>query len=126
MKNTAKLYKEYKEWVRKQNRKGEKIFQEYYKEWIQRQEKEGKEYKVKLRKWQKERKFYLNLGKEWETKGFLYKMVNPKPKLSWKYGWRGQPRDYSWLCSLPMYFPVVSESWEGFMDWLVKYKYKLK
>lgn len=126
MKRTANLYKEYKEWVRKKNKKVENSFQRYYKEWGNEQEKSQKEYRVKLSKWKKERDFYLRLIKEWELKGFVYKIFNPKPEVPWKYGWGCKPRDYSWLCSFPLYLPAVRESWEGFMDWLVKYKYKIK
>ena len=125
MKKQAKLYKEYQDWTKKQNAKGLREYMALVKQDNKDRAKAYEVHKRKLKKWKKDRKRYEHLIEEWELKGKLYRMTNPRPEMPRRFRSYNYPRHIT-LLSWLIYFPGVVESMQGFYEWLVKHKYKIK
>lgn len=122
MKKQAKLYKEYQEWIKKQNKKSLHEWKRVCKIWEDGQTRLEKSYKMRLKKWrrnkQKEESNYKSLP--WYKRVF---MVDPRDEFG--FGWINRPRNYSSFALFPFFPFTTAESHEGFMNWLVEKKYKL-
>jgi len=110
----AKVYKEYLDWLEKENEPGLRAHQDLLK-------KEKKRHKEKLRRWEQKTDRHTEKVEAWAERGFLYRCLVPAPSLFPLENVRPVPY------GLPYLLPFVEKaaSQEGFREWLVKVKYKL-
>lgn len=128
MKQEAKLYQEYLEWLKKENQAEAKRFKKKQdkaiKDFKKANNKYLADYKKRLAKYEKKND---DIVKEYESLNWFEKIFIPDPRDDWQFGILGRPTYY---CQhLPDTFwdapAEIEASQEGFMKWLIKEKYKL-
>jgi hypothetical protein len=123
MKNQAKLYKEYQDWVKKQNANG-------LKEWQKNKEAEKKVKELELKKYEQQlKKHERNIKRivsNYEKLLWWQKLLTKDPRKDIGFQIVDRPISPVGLFNWDFYIPPASENLNGFYVWLVEVKYKIK
>lgn len=120
MKEEAKLWTEYKEWVKQKNKPYFKKWKKDFDNTIAYRKSEKEKYEKEYKAWWTKRAKAI---KKYESLSWWQKQSMSSPYESWEFNRMRAPRDYSYLISWPIFISPYSESQEGFMNWLSEVKY---
>jgi len=118
-KQTAKLWAEYKAWLKESQKETVAKNEAFYEEWKREHDKKVVEYEEKLAAYEKAEEDEKQAIKDWDNLGYLCKIGTTRPTRN---HYRRSPR-YPFT-SWPIVLSIEQPTVEGFLDWLaVKYKY---